>query len=718
MAATNAVRELGLIVSDVVIDGEIHRARVDGKRNGKPGWYVFTEISGRVYGTVGRWDTGQRIKISPKGNSNGFAAQDAEMLRLISIKVAEEKKRRQKEAAEAARRIVENAEPANPEHPYLLSKRILPHNALQAGETLIIPICDQSGKIINVQRIAPDGTKRFLYGGEIKGCFTKILGDGDLCLCEGFATAATIHEVTGNPVVIAFSAGNLVSVAKHLGRELDIICADNDASGTGIKYAKLAAEASGGMASVVMPEAVGDYNDHPGEALSIKSQSLIMSTEEACRSDDSLALVIPQHLIDSSGAIKTGMLAAVEAGAPDIAQYSFPVVTAMIARAISGKITIDGQWPSLYQIKVGPTSSGKTDTDRVFKIEMLRCGLSGFFGPTDFASGPGLLRHMADGNSSCLVTLDEVTELFRRYSDNTLAAAKIGTLLELYTASGTEFSKPYGDSKNNVVITNPCLILVGNATPLIFDEITIDDLLSGLIQRFDFFCYDGRVPYRSRSCGQLRLMDTFIRFVADLWMSQPVPSQPAGCGCNVAACIGAAVEADIEDNARAEVDRFSREIVDKVNDLGEDEQDRRGLVSRQFNLALKYALIVYAARGGVFKRKVSLEDIRWGIEVAGVLCHWKLEVLSKRVMAGVFHRDCETFKEAIRLALRKGDRPTGGVLAGRKRRLKELRPKQWDEIITALRARGEIIVDDTRSRTAYFIAKKSNSLQKKSNGVG
>jgi hypothetical protein len=98
-------------------------------------------------------------------------------------------------------------------------------------------------------------------------------GAGPLCLCEGFATGASIHEATGYPVAVGFNAGNLLAVAKALRKrfpELDLlVCADDDVctpGNPGLAQAKEAAYAIGGRLAVPdfgenRPEGATDFND-------------------------------------------------------------------------------------------------------------------------------------------------------------------------------------------------------------------------------------------------------------------------------------------------------------------------------------------------------------------------------------------------------------------------------------------------------------------------
>lgn len=123
-----------------------------------------------------------------------------------------------------------------PDHPYLAKKGIEPHGArLLRGDTLVIPLRDVGGKIWSAQGIGPDGAKQFERGGRIKGCFWSI-GNlqeaAQILVCEGYATACTIHEATGLPVVAAMFANNLLPVCKAIRnaypRTSITVCADSD----------------------------------------------------------------------------------------------------------------------------------------------------------------------------------------------------------------------------------------------------------------------------------------------------------------------------------------------------------------------------------------------------------------------------------------------------------------------------------------------------------
>ena len=259
----DAMREHGLEPADqIVADGALHRVRwrqdKAGTRNGA---YVL-HLNGHPAGFAECFKRGIRFTWSAKG-----ARLDPAERRAFAAQMAAERKRRQQEererhelAAKQAQAILAAARDADPEHDYLKRKGVEPHGLqVDAGNRLMIPLRDPKGTIWSVQTIAADGSKLFHRGGRKQGLFDLIGEPGnDLVIAEGFATAASIREATGLPVVIAFDAGNLGPVAKSIRKWLPlariVIAADDDHAtdgNPGLTKAHAAAELIGG--NVAMP---------------------------------------------------------------------------------------------------------------------------------------------------------------------------------------------------------------------------------------------------------------------------------------------------------------------------------------------------------------------------------------------------------------------------------------------------------------------------------
>ena len=140
-------------------------------------------------------------------------------------------------AASTAQTLWSESVPVIDSHEYLRTKRVMPYGIRQSGHLLLVPMRDGAGCLWNVQTIAPCGEKRFQPRARVSGLWHLIGGpvyDGaQLCIAEGFATAASVHKATGYPVAVAFNAGNLAPVARALHALRPsariVICADDDA---------------------------------------------------------------------------------------------------------------------------------------------------------------------------------------------------------------------------------------------------------------------------------------------------------------------------------------------------------------------------------------------------------------------------------------------------------------------------------------------------------
>ena len=185
-----------------------------------------------------------------------------------------EQTRRHCEAASSALVLWKACEPVAEFH-YLTVKGIKPHGVRFNGASLVVPVRDTSGTLYSLQTIGPDGEKRFMPGGRVRGCYHAIgRPSGRLIVCEGYATGATLHEATGGAVAVAFNDGNLQAVAVALRAKYPcltiVVAADDDwktAGNPGLTAARQAAQAVGGK--VAVPDFTGlqrgdkdtDYND-------------------------------------------------------------------------------------------------------------------------------------------------------------------------------------------------------------------------------------------------------------------------------------------------------------------------------------------------------------------------------------------------------------------------------------------------------------------------
>ena len=211
-----AITAAGLVPRECIADGQIHRCSSNGKRHDRAGWYVFWGDAG----VFGDWRSGFQETWFPPEDEDATREQKAARRKQAKQKLAEARKRATQERTrkqDAARQDAASvwAKSVTPtQHPYLDRKRVHAHGIRQYGRFLIVPLIDETGGLWSLQSISPEGNKRFMPGGRMQGRFHLITGNPDrIGIAEGYATAATVHEKTGNTLLVAFNAGNLEPVA-------------------------------------------------------------------------------------------------------------------------------------------------------------------------------------------------------------------------------------------------------------------------------------------------------------------------------------------------------------------------------------------------------------------------------------------------------------------------------------------------------------------------
>lgn len=225
----------GLEPGEIIADEKIHRF---GKN--KNGWYVMflgADGAGGAFGDwslvdTERWSSFANGTVDPERMAR-FEAQMKEQQKLA----AEETKAKHEKGALSALEIWEQGQPAPENHPYLQRKKAAV-NGLKVEKgttTLLVPMYAAGIKLVGLQRIFETGVKKFLYGSEIVGSCSIIKGrfNDRVYVCEGYSTAATIHEATNRTVFMAFNAGNMHAVCKNIRSKTDvpiIVCADEDDS--------------------------------------------------------------------------------------------------------------------------------------------------------------------------------------------------------------------------------------------------------------------------------------------------------------------------------------------------------------------------------------------------------------------------------------------------------------------------------------------------------
>lgn len=268
--------------------GEWVRCPVDGKAASNRSGAVLVFDDGKG-GICHNWVSGEQQRFTVDGLAGANEARPPRRDPDAERRAAQE----QAEVARICAGIVKAATPQ--QHPYLTDKGfpdelglvlddlrpLIPDHQLGRdiafrlpegeGPWLIVP--GRVGQqITTVQIIGPDGAKKNIYRGQMKGAAHRIATGRETWVCEGIATALSVRaalRLLGRPAAVysAFSAANVATVAKRLSGA--VVAADHDkpleqlhGQGTGEYYARQ----SGCV--WCQPKNLGDFNDmHQSEGL-------------------------------------------------------------------------------------------------------------------------------------------------------------------------------------------------------------------------------------------------------------------------------------------------------------------------------------------------------------------------------------------------------------------------------------------------------------------
>ncbi|EHY2146351.1 DNA primase [Escherichia coli] len=276
----------GLVLEkDPEMDGEIHRVPTRDDRRGTQSGAYKAYLDGRPSG----WYRDYRSADNSPTTWTFSRAENIGPLARLHLKASAQQNRDEKERklqqqynkqAGYARSYL-NGLPQATAHEYLTRKgiRAAPGVRLNNKNELVIPFSNGRGEIRSYQRIPVTGGKdaRILKGSEKSGnwfAFGTPENGRPLLFAEGYATAASLHEATGLPVLMTIDADNMINVAKNARKIWTdspfVFCADNDHQrkiNKGVSSAKKAAASTHG--EVIIPafteaekaQGLTDFND-------------------------------------------------------------------------------------------------------------------------------------------------------------------------------------------------------------------------------------------------------------------------------------------------------------------------------------------------------------------------------------------------------------------------------------------------------------------------
>ncbi len=263
----------GIIPPDIFTLGKWQRcATVNHPR--KKNASVKLDESGTI-GWAVNFESAKNAETWSEGNA---VERTAEEIALANARLSERIAKRREEEIRGSMRAraayYAASDLRHAAHPYLERKRLTMLGCagirVDKEGALVIPKY-RKGKLVSIERIFGDGTKKSAYQAPSKGASFRIWRPGAsvTILCEGFATGLAVFEaVPQSTVVVCFSAGNMIEVAKRedwrgmvaIAADCDRDTEDNLGSNPGVEAGKQAAQAIG--CGVAWPEFDGGSDWH------------------------------------------------------------------------------------------------------------------------------------------------------------------------------------------------------------------------------------------------------------------------------------------------------------------------------------------------------------------------------------------------------------------------------------------------------------------------
>ncbi|MFL9899043.1 VapE family protein [Paraburkholderia fungorum] len=217
---------------------------------GKKFWYSIHQVvrGGQVLGYIGafgRWIGDDNGAQPFEWQGEAAAPEDLAATRTRQAEIEREDERKRLHAAKmAANRARQQWQHAfvDGESTYLSRKQITPEGVRFDGEgTLLVPMYHYGSnepRMVGLQKVTPDGAKRFNKGMEKKGAEFRMgeigVDDQIALIAEGYATGRSIRMSTEEqiPLSVCFDAGGILPAARALRSAYPdihlLICADDD----------------------------------------------------------------------------------------------------------------------------------------------------------------------------------------------------------------------------------------------------------------------------------------------------------------------------------------------------------------------------------------------------------------------------------------------------------------------------------------------------------
>jgi hypothetical protein len=362
-------------------------------------------------------------------------------------------------------------------------------------------------------------------------------------------------------------------------------------------------------------------------------------------------------------------------------------IATTIGRSIVGPT---GLGPQMMLVVLAGTGGGKDHPQRCISKMLRAAGLPHLLGPGDFTSSTAILQTLSR-QPLCVAVMDEYGEHLKRILNPRQSYGQdITKLLRTIYSINSDYLPPMAyATRNPVTVYFPALTIFGCSTfDQFFDCLAGKDIVSGFLNRFIVFATRKKVPTSDVEIPG-EVPSTIVEGLQ--WLARIADGdgdQGALKRQQTADAVVKVIRADWGEGAKEVFTTFSK-MCDAVREAEGSEAD---LYRSTGENALKLAHVHAAAVAGD-PFTLTVEDVRWGCDVALWSTRLMVSLAEKYISDNQDQRDYKTVQERIRA---KGGKVTRRVLAqsfnGR------FLSRRLDEILSSLVGAGEIEIEQEAPR--------------------
>lgn len=332
--------------------------------------------------------------------------------------------------------------------------------------------------------------------------------------------------------------------------------------------------------------------------------------------DESTEFLAPSERILKPGGMLGKMMQFIENRAyqPSPPVFALTASMVMLGTLVGQKVmTETGLRTNLYIVALADSGVGKNLPMMALEQLLVEAGVDNFLGPKRFASDAALISAITNYDSpnqkALMLFIDEIGDLFGVIKGQKVAA-RVETLTlmkELYSCTGSMYSKAFADTDKNASVYGPHLSFYGTGVPLRFWEIiTYHDVIDGFVARCLIITDESEIR-KGGIPKTLSAPSDLIKLVQTL---ADIPARTIG---NIAARPAPTM---VSKNAEALelFDTWQNIIIEQQNKHRKNKKGKGAIYNRMAEHASKIALIHAISLAKEIPEVVGLESMQYAID--------------------------------------------------------------------------------------------------------